>query len=63
MIYLDASVLLGAVLNEARSELARSVLTSGEQLAGSEWLVTEIASALVSKDRFGQLAPVVASER
>ena len=57
MIYLDTSVLLAAVLDEPNSEAARGLLSRHDELSGSDWLMTEVASALGIKDRTGRLAP------
>lgn len=56
MLYADASVLLATVLEENNSALAGKLLSDADELAASEWLVAEIASALGIKERRGDVS-------
>lgn len=56
MLYPDASLVLAAVLRERHSEAALAALAVQEELAASEWLLTEVASALGIKRRAGALS-------
>lgn len=56
MLYLDASLLTALVSSEARSERSRLWLNEQEDnLLGSEWGLTEVASALSIKQRTGTI--------
>ena len=62
MLYLDTSVLVAATTNEPRTAevLAWFDLQAPEELAISDWVVTEFSAALSIKLRTGQ---IVAAER
>lgn len=57
MIYCDTSVLVSALSNEPRSEEVRAWLeaVAAGELCISDWTVTEFASAISAKVRFGSL--------
>lgn len=57
MHYLDTSVIVASLTNEAASGIARSWLTaqSAGSLFLSDWVVTEVSSALSMKIRTGAL--------
>lgn len=59
MIYLDTSVLVAALGNEAATEQTQRWLGQqpAESLAISEWTVTEFSSAMALKLRTGQIQP------
>lgn len=54
-LYPDASILITANLPEVMSGPAQNVLSGADQLVASEWLLTEIASALGIKERARQI--------
>jgi predicted nucleic acid-binding protein len=57
MLYIDTSVLVSALTNEADTTLSQTWLAGREtsELAISDWTVTEFASALSTKMRIGSL--------
>lgn len=58
MFYVDTSVWVSSITHEAKSEDVRSWLTrfNSEELAISDWVVTEFSSALSLKVRTGQIS-------
>ena len=60
MFYLDTSVLVAAMTNEAETEGIQRWLgqQAGDELAISDWVVTEFSSALSIKLRTGQIGAV-----
>lgn len=57
MVYLDASVLVAALVEEARSGDAEDLLTRSDQAIWlSEWTLTEVVAALSAKVRDGELS-------
>lgn len=59
MLYLDTSLLVAALTNEPRTAEIQEWLAGQdpEQLAISDWVVTEFSGALSLKIRSGQLSP------
>lgn len=59
MKYLDTSVLVAALTNEAETERMQTWLSKqpAGDLAASEWVVTEFSAALSVKLRTGRIAP------
>ena len=57
MIYLDASVIVSAITKEPRTEAVQRWLAGrpDNELCISDWVVTEVASALSMKVRMGHL--------
>lgn len=56
MVYVDTSVLVALLLNEARSaDVARWYGACDKELVSAMWCVTEFASALSIKQRTGQI--------
>ena len=56
MVYVDTSVLVALLTNEATAErLARWYESETRPLVSADWCVTEFASALALKERTGQL--------
>jgi len=55
--YVDTSVLVAALVNEAHTRRAERALTAGEggELAISEWTIAEFSSALSLKLRIGSI--------
>jgi hypothetical protein len=59
MLYVDTSVMVGALTNEVRTAEMQDWLTSQdpEDLVISDWVMTEFSAALSIKVRTGQLSP------
>lgn len=59
MLYLDTSLLVSALTNEADTGTVQAWLTrqAPQELTISDWVVTEFSSALSIKLRMGQLIP------
>lgn len=56
MVYVDTSVLVALLTNEATADrIARWYASETRPLVSSDWCVTEFASALALKERTGQL--------
>jgi predicted nucleic acid-binding protein len=53
--YVDTSVLVAALVQEAHTRRAERWLTAGEALAISDWTITEVSSALAQKLRIGNI--------
>jgi predicted nucleic acid-binding protein len=51
MRYLDTSVVVAAITNEPDTKAAQRALGPGDDLAISDWTLTEVASALSIKQR------------
>ena len=64
MRYIDTSILVAALTNEARTAEMQQWLAapSAEELIISDWVVTEFSSALSLKVRIGQLTPPLRAE-
>ena len=64
MLYVDTSVLVGALTNESRTAEMQDWLTTQnpEDLVISDWVMTEFSAALSIKVRTGQLSPVNRSD-
>jgi len=56
MRYLDTSVVVAAVTNERSTKAAQRALNTAEDLAISDWTITEVASALSIKQRTATLS-------
>ena len=57
MVYVDTSVLVALLTNEATAErIARWYAAESRPLVSGDWCVTEFASALSLKERTGQLS-------
>ena len=55
MNYVDTSVLVAALVQEAHTRRAERWLTDGSDLAISDWTITEVSSALALKLRAGSI--------
>lgn len=53
--YIDTSVVLAAILPESHSDAADVLFARDDVLMASEWVITEVASALGIKGRRGDL--------
>ena len=64
MLYLDTSVLVAALTNEPRTSEIQEWLAAQppEQLAISDWVITEFSGTLSLKVRTGQLTPAHRAE-
>lgn len=56
MIYIDTSIIIAILARESEALRASAALSSVDFPATSDWVVTEVASALSLKARIGQLA-------